>query len=164
MGQVWEIIVYNQKHSCDSKCRGQSWPVEQLLIWQEVIDPWDVDKSKAEHRNVGVGCENPGDARREGHRQVARDLHQAAGANKKHTNRVKFNPVNSVILLTSIQQINIVDVIEGELHHILHINNKRSAAQLKTQTGVQTGVNREPALQMGSMEFKRYGRLPVGWV
>lgn len=53
-------------------------PVEQLLIRQEVIDARDVDQPEAEHGNVGVGGEDPDDAGREGHRQVARDLHQAA--------------------------------------------------------------------------------------
>ena len=60
-----------------------SGPVEQLLIWQEVIDPRDVDQPEAEHGDVGVGCENASDACREGHRQVARDLHQTSGGRKR---------------------------------------------------------------------------------
>lgn len=61
-----------------------SRPVEQLLIWQEVIDPRDVDQPEAEHGDVGVGCENPSDACREGHRQVSCDLHQTSGGRQKH--------------------------------------------------------------------------------
>ncbi|KAF3835334.1 hypothetical protein F7725_027892 [Dissostichus mawsoni] len=56
---------------------------------REVIDPGDVDQSEAEDRNVGVGRENPGNASREGHRQVACDLHQTAGERWKHTNELK---------------------------------------------------------------------------
>lgn len=44
-----------------------------------MIDPGDVDQSEAEHRNVGVGGEDAGDACRERHGQVARDLHQTSG-------------------------------------------------------------------------------------
>lgn len=68
-------------------------PVQQLLIGQEVIDPRDVDQSEAEHRNVGVGCEYPRYACREGHRQVTCDLHQTSGERRKHTDRVKMKPV-----------------------------------------------------------------------
>ncbi len=67
------------------------WPVEQLLIGQEVVDPRDVDQSEAEHGNVGVGRENPGDAGREGHRQVARDLHQTSGERRKEEQRKSLN-------------------------------------------------------------------------
>lgn len=108
----------SKKHAAAIQNAEGGWPVEQLLIRQEVIDPRDVDQSEAEHRNVGVGCEDPGDACREGHRQVARDLHQTAGERRKHTNGIKTNPVNSLILLTSIQQISIIDVIKGDRNKV----------------------------------------------
>lgn len=44
-----------------------------------MVDPGDVDQSEAEHRDVGVGGEDAGDAGGEGHGQVARDLHQTSG-------------------------------------------------------------------------------------
>lgn len=43
-----------------------------------MIDPGDADQSEAEHGDVWVGCEDPGDACWEGHGEVAGDLHQAA--------------------------------------------------------------------------------------
>ena len=30
-------------------------PVEQLLVWQEAVDPGDVDQPEAEHGNTGGG-------------------------------------------------------------------------------------------------------------
>lgn len=71
-------------------------PVEQLLIRQEMIDPRDVDQPEAENGNVGVGCENPGDACWEGHRQVACDLHQTAGGKKEKHKQIliKKYPTN----------------------------------------------------------------------